>query len=269
MKTHVGVDIHPTAVVDVKAELADGVKVGPYTIIEGPVVIGEGTQIGAHCFLTGHTFIGKHNRIFTGAVIGSAPQDVKYRGEKTYLRIGDRNIIREYVTINPGTGEESETFIGDDNWLMTQVHVAHNCRIGSKVKLANVVTLAGHVEIQDGATIGGLTPIHQYVRIGRFTMIGGGFRVPQDVPPFTLAGEEPLRLFGLNRIGLERNGFSKEKIQTLKKAYRIAFRGPLPFREAAEELKKTFPNEPEVTELAEFLLTSQRGITRAAMKSSE
>jgi len=254
--------IHPTAIVDPKANLAEGVTVGPYSIIDADVTIGEGTTIGPHCVVTGHTLMGKRNKVFTGAVIGSQPQDVKYNGERTFLEIGDDNYIREYVTINPGTGEGTKTIIGNDNWLMIQTHVGHNCLVGNHVKLANLATLGGHVVVDDYATIGGVTPIHQFVHIGKHVMIGGGFRAVQDVVPYMMAGDEPLRIIGLNQVGLERNGFSKETIELLKKAHKIIFRTNLTLKEAIAALSTDFPQTDEIKYLIEFLNTSSRGIVR-------
>jgi UDP-N-acetylglucosamine acyltransferase len=256
------VKIHSTAIVDSGAQLSEGVTVGPYSIIDSFVTIGEGTVIGAHCVITGHTTIGKKNRIFTGSVIGSEPQDVKYHGEETYLEIGDENIIREYVTLNPGTGEGAKTTIGNDNWFMIQTHVGHNCIIGNHVKMANLATLGGHVQIEDYATIGGVTPVHQFVRIGRHSMVGGGFRAVQDVVPFMMAGDEPLRIYGVNQIGLERANFTKETIDLLKKAHKIIFRKNLTVKEAIQALETDFPAVEEIKHLIDFLGSSTRGIVR-------
>jgi UDP-N-acetylglucosamine acyltransferase len=255
-------DIHPTAIVDPKARLATGVVVGPYSIVDGDVTIGEGTVIGAHCVITGRTTMGKRNRVFTGAIVGSEPQDVKFAGEISYLEIGDDNYIREYATINPGTGEGNKTVIGNGNWFMIQTHVGHNCVVGNYVKLANLATLGGHVHVDDYATIGGLTPIHQFVRIGKYVMIGGGFRAVQDVVPYMMAGDEPLRIYGINQVGLERNGFSKETIEVLKKAHKVIFRSNLTLKEAVQNLSVDFPQTDEIKYLIEFLNTSQRGIVR-------
>ncbi len=254
--------IHPTALVDPKAELAPGVVVGPYTLIGPHVKVGENTTIGNGVVITGRTTIGKRNRIFTGAILGSEPQDVKYAGEVSYLEIGDDNIIREYATVNPGTGEGAKTVVGNDTWLMMNTHVAHNCVVGNHVKLSNVAALAGHVRVDDYAIVGGLTPVHQFVRIGRNAMIGGGLRVPQDVVPYTLAGGEPLQAGGLNSVGLERCGFSPETVRILKDAYRIIFRKKLTTQEAVKALQSDLPQIPEVGVLVEFLSTSQRGFTR-------
>jgi UDP-N-acetylglucosamine acyltransferase len=256
------VTIHPTAVVDPKARLGEGVAVGPYSVIDSHVSVGDGTVIGAHCVLTGRATLGKRNRVFTGAVLGSEPQDVKFAGEATYLEIGDDNVIREYVTVNPGTGEGSKTVIGSDTWLMIQSHVGHNCVVGDHVKLANGVMLGGHAVIEDHAIVGGGTPVHQFVRIGRHAMIGGGFRVVQDVVPYMIAGEEPLKIHGLNQVGLERSGFSKETIETLKKAYKTIFRNNLTLKEAIEALGKDFPPIDEIKHLIGFLSTATRGLVR-------
>jgi UDP-N-acetylglucosamine acyltransferase len=254
--------IHPTAIVDPKARLGDGVTVGPNSVIGDRVLIGEGSTIGSHCVITGHTVLGRRNKVFTGAVLGSEPQDVKYHGEETYLEIGDENVIREYVTINPGTGEGSKTVIGNDNWIMIQAHVGHNCVIQNHVKLANGVMLGGHALIEDYATVGGGTPVHQYVRIGRFAMIGGGFRVVQDVVPYMMAGDEPLRIYGLNQVGLERHNVPKESIETLKKAHKVIFRRNLTLKEALKVLSEEFPPLEEIKHLIGFLNTSDRGIVR-------
>lgn len=254
--------IHPTAIIDPKAKLGEGVSVGPYSIIDGGVTIGDGCSIGSHCVITGNTVLGKRNRIFTGAVVGSEPQDVKYAGEETFLEVGDDNIIREYVTINPGTGEGSKTVIGNDNWLMIQSHVGHNCTIANHAKLANGVMLGGHALIEDYATVGGGTPVHQFVRIGRHAMIGGGFRVVQDVLPYMMAGDEPLRVYGVNQVGLERNQFSKEAVEILKKAHKIIFRNNLTAKEALLALAAELPQTDEIKHLTAFLASSTRGIVR-------
>jgi UDP-N-acetylglucosamine acyltransferase len=254
--------IHPTAIVDPQARLGEGVVIGPYAIVGATVILGEGTKVGAHAVITGNTTLGKNNRIFTGAVVGSEPQDVKFKGEKTYLEIGDDNLIREYATINPGTGEGTKTVIGNDNWLMIQSHVGHNCVIGSHVKLANLATLGGHAQIDDYANIGGVTPVHQFVRVGKFAMIGGGFRAVQDVAPFMIAGGEPLRIAGINQVGLERAGFAKETIEQLKKAHKVIFRSNLTVKEAVEALTRDFPPLEEIKTLIDFISQSQRGIVR-------
>ncbi len=254
--------IHPTAIVHPGAHLGEGVAVGPYAVVDEHVSLDDGTVVGSHCIITGHTQVGKRNRFFTGAIIGSEPQDVKFHGEESWLVIGDDNLIREYVTINPGTGEGTKTIIGNDNWLMIQTHVGHNCVIGSHVKMANLVTLGGHVQIDDYATIGGATPIHQFVRVGRHAMMGGGFRAVQDITPYMIAGDEPLKIYGVNQIGLERNGFCKETIDLLKKAYKVIFRNNLTLKDALQALSNDFPQTEEIKCLLEFLSSSTRGIVR-------
>ena len=256
------VRIHPTAIVDPKAQLGEGVSVGPYSVIDAHVRLGAGTSIGSHCVVTGHTVMGEHNRVFTGAVIGSEPQDVKYHGEETYLEIGDGNVIREYATINPGTGEGTRTVIGNDNWIMIQAHVGHNCVIHDHVKLANGVMLGGHAVIEDNANVGGGTPVHQFVRIGCFAMVGGGFRVVQDVVPYMIAGDEPLRIVGVNQVGLERSLFTKETVDLLKRAHKVIFRSNLTAKEAVLALQKDFPPIAEILHLIEFLNATTRGIVR-------
>ena len=255
-------DIHPSAVVHPKAQLSSGVRVGPYAVIDEHVKLGEGTTVGPHAVITGRTTMGKNNRVFSGAVIGSEPQDVKFHGEETFLVIGDGNLFREHVTVNPGTGEGNRTIIGDDNWFMIQTHVGHNCVIGSHIKLANLATLGGHVVIEDYATVGGVTPVHQFCRVGCYAMIGGGFRAVQDVAPYMIAGDEPLRIHGINQIGLERNGFSAETIDALKKAHKVIFRNNLTLKEALKALEEDFSPLPEIKHLIEFLSSCQRGIVR-------
>ncbi|HVM33017.1 MAG TPA: acyl-ACP--UDP-N-acetylglucosamine O-acyltransferase [bacterium] len=254
--------IHPTAIVDPQARLGEGVVIGPYAVVDAHVTLGEGTQVGAHAVITGHTTLGKNNRIFTGAVLGSEPQDVKFRGETTYLEIGDNNLIREYATLNPGTGEGTKTVIGNDNWLMIQSHVGHNCVVGNHVKLANLATLGGHARVDDYANIGGVTPVHQFVHVGKFAMIGGGYRAVQDVAPFMIAGGEPLHIAGINQVGLERANFPKETIEQLKKAHKVIFRSHLTVKEAAEALSRDFPPLEEIKTLIDFITHSQRGIVR-------
>jgi UDP-N-acetylglucosamine acyltransferase len=230
--------------------------------VDEHVSVGEDTVVGPHVHLTGRTRIGKRNHIFTGAVLGSEPQDVKYAGETSYVEIGDDNVIREFVTVNPGTGEGSKTVVGNGNWLMMSTHVAHDCVVGNYCKMANLASMAGHVRIDDYAIIGGTTPIHQFVRIGKYAMIGGGLRVPQDVVPYTLAGGQPLSASGINQVGMERNGFSPERIKNIKNAYKVIFRKKLTLQEALGVLKSEFPSNEDMDYLIEFLSTSTRGITR-------
>ena len=253
-------DIHATAVVHARAELGEGVVVGPYSVIGPEVVVGAGTQIGAHVVLEGRTILGRDNRVLHGAALGGVPQDLKYRGERTYLRIGDGNTIREFATLNVACIDGESTAVGNGCLLMAYVHVAHNCRIGSGVILANAVNLAGHVEVEDFATIGGLTPVHQFVRIGAYAFIGGGSRVPKDVPPFVRAAGNPLQIVGLNSVGLERHGFDADRRLLLKRAYRILFRSNLNVSQALVRLRQEFGSDDDVRTLIDFIERSARGI---------
>ncbi len=255
-------EIAATAVVDRKAELAADVEVGPYAIIGPNVRIGGGTTVGAHAYLDGHTEIGRDCRVFPHAVVGTPPQDLKFRGEKTWLRIGDRTVVREFATLNPATAEGQATVVGTDCLLMAYSHVAHNCILGDHVILANSVNLAGHVRVDEHAIIGGVTPVHQFVRVGAHSFIGGGSRIPQDVAPYTKVAGNPAEAFGLNAVGLLRRGFSPETVAALKLAYRLFFRSKLTVREAAERVRAEVPPTPEVERFTEFMLTSERGVTR-------
>jgi UDP-N-acetylglucosamine acyltransferase len=256
-------EIHPTAIVHPKAQLADGVSVGPYSIIGEHVRIGRGTQVASHVVIEGWTQIGEDCRIFPFATIGTIPQDLKFKGEESRIVIGHRNIVREYVTIHRGTaGGGGITAIGNDNLLMAYVHVAHDCQIGSHVILANAATLAGHVTVGDHAVIGGLTGVHQFTKIGRCAIIGGCSAVAQDVPPFVNASGNRVKLYGLNTVGLKRQGFSEERIAALKKAYRILFRSKLTAADAIKKIRDELADSPDVLELAVFIETSERGICR-------
>ena len=256
------VNIHPTAIVHPDAELADGVEVGPYSIIEGTVKIGPNTKIGARVSIEGHTLIGAENEIFTGAVVGSRTQDKKFKGGVSYLKIGDRNVIREYATINPGTTEGTETVIGNGNLLMAYAHVAHDCIIHNNTVLANNATLAGHVIVEDKAVIGGLSAVHQFVRIGQLALIGGCSKVVQDVPPFMIADGHPAEVYGLNVVGLDRAGFSKEEKNVLRKALKIIFRSGLTLKNAILQLEQECLPSAPVSFLIDFLKKSERGICR-------
>jgi UDP-N-acetylglucosamine acyltransferase len=253
--------IHPTALIAPGAKIGKGVSVGPYTIVGEHVEIGEGTRVGAHNVLDGWTRIGAQCRIFHSTCIGVEPQDLKFRGEKSLVLIGDRNTIREFVTIHPATDEGDVTRIGSDNLLMAYVHIAHNCEIGDHVILANAVNLAGHVKVEDHVGIGGVTPVHQFVRIGTHSFIGGGSRVAQDVPPYFLAAGNPLRVVGINQVGLERRDFSVETREALRRAYKILYRAGKNVRQALEALRSELPDIPEVRRLADFVESSERGIT--------
>lgn len=256
--------VHATAIIDPKAELAEGVEVGPYSVIGPEVRVGPRTTIGSHCVLEGDTTIGAECQIFTGAVIGSIPQDLKYSGEHSQLIIGDRNRIREYVTINPGTkGGLGKTVIGSDCLLMAYAHVAHDCLLGSRVVMANSAALAGHIEVEDGAVIGGLVGIHQFVRVGTLAIIGGCSRVNQDVPPYSMCVGYPAKIFGMNSEGLKRANMPEDAKQLLHKAFRILFQSGLSMSHAVEQVAQTVNHSSEVSHLLEFIQQSKRGVCRA------
>ncbi|MDZ7640818.1 MAG: acyl-ACP--UDP-N-acetylglucosamine O-acyltransferase [Desulfurivibrio sp.] len=261
-------NIHPTAVVDAAAELAETVTVGPYTVIGPGVTIGAGCEIGAHCVLSGPTRIGEHNRIGPLATVGAPPQDLKYNGEPTELYIGDHNVIREYASLHRGTvAGLGYSRIGDHNLLMGYVHIAHDCVVGNHVILANAVTLAGHVTIEDRAIIGGLTAIQQFVRVGGFSYIGGMSGLSKDVPPFVvMAGiRGQMRLSGINRVGLKRAGFTAASIKSLHGAFKIIFRHPeLLLSEARQQAADQYGECAEVRQLLEFFDHSRHGVLRRA-----
>jgi len=254
--------IHPTAIVDKKAQLADDVGVGPYSFIGPNVNIAGKTTIGAHAVIDGYTTIGKNNRIFTGAVIGSITQDLKYKGEKSYVRIGDNNIIREYVTVNMGTAKNSSTVVGNNVLLMAYSHVAHDCIIKDGAIIANCGTFAGYVTVEEKAVIGGLTGIHQFVRVGRLAIIGGCSKVVQDVAPYSNCDGHPLKIYGLNTVGLERAGVPQESRALLKKAFKVLFNSGLTVPNALKKIKSDVSPCPEVNYLIEFVSKSERGISR-------
>ena len=255
-------DIHPSATVHPKAELAADVSIGPYSIIGAKVKIGEGCRIGSCVLIDGETTIGKNNQVFHGAAIGNVCQDLKYRGERAFVRIGDNNTIREYVTVNTATGEGESTIVGNGILLMAYVHLGHNCVIGDGVILANAVNLAGHVRVHDCASIGGLTPVHQFVEIGRHAFVGGGSRIPQDVPPFLKIAGNPARVWGLNTIGLARRGYSAEQRRLLKRAYVILFRSGLNVTQALERIDGELPRTDEIAVFVDFIRNSKRGIIK-------
>ena len=254
------VRVHPTALVDAGARIGPDVVIEPYAVIGPHVTIGQGSTIGPRVTLDGHTTLGSGCSVGVGSVLGTVPQDRKYRGETTELRIGDDTVLREYVTVNRGTAASGATVIGDRCYLMAYVHVAHDCRIGDNVILANAVQLAGHVTIEDSAQVGGLTPIHQFTRIGRFAFVGGGSRVPQDVPPYALAAGSPLRQCGINVEGLRRAGVAPDTRLALKRAFRLLFNSDLKRDEALERVEVECGHLPEVGHLVEFLRASERGI---------
>lgn len=259
--------IHPTAIVDPKAELADTVSVGPYAVIGPHVRVGEGSTIGAHCVIEGRTTIGRDNRIFQFASLGAAPQDKKYAGEPTELHIGDRNTIREFCTFNLGTAQDTGvTRVGNDNWIMAYVHLAHDVQLGNQTILANNATLAGHVHIGDWVIIGGLTGVHQFTKVGAHAMAGFASHVSQDVPPFMMVDGNPLSVRGFNVEGLRRRGFSPERIAAVKQMHKSLYRGGKTLQEARDEiaaLPSTMPEaKADVEMMLAFLAQATRGIAR-------
>jgi len=252
--------IHPTAVIEEGAQIADNVRIGAYAVIGAQVRIGEGTEIGSHTLIEGLTTIGRNNRIFSHAVLGSIPQDLKYHGEEVRLEIGDDNTIREFTLINPGTeGGGGVTRIGNGNLLMGYVHVAHDVIIGDRCILANAATLAGHVELGDHVVIGGMTPIHQFVKVGDYAMIAGASALSQDIPPYCLAEGNRAVVRGLNLTGLRRK-LDRRSIDAIKNAYRRLFESGEAIRDAAEKILNENGEEAEVQDLCRFILESRRGI---------
>ncbi len=254
------VHIDSTAIVSKKAQLGDRITVGPFSIIEDDVIIGEGTTIAAHVIIQNGTRIGKNGRIFPFASVGGPPQDLKYKGEPTSLEIGDHCDIREFVTISRGTTETGKTVIGNTCMLMATSHVAHDCVLGDNCIMANSAALAGHVHLGNWVILGGLTPVHQFVRIGDHAMIGGGLRVPKDVPPYIRTGRNPMVFEGLNSIGLRRRGFSPQTIEQIDKAYFILYQSNLNVTQAVERMKEELEQTPEVKNILEFIASSKRGI---------
>jgi UDP-N-acetylglucosamine acyltransferase len=252
--------IHRTALIDPTAQLGADVSVGPYCIIGPHVTVGERSSIAAHAVLERSTRVGAGVKIGYGTIIGNDPQDLKYKGEETWVEIGDGTIIREYCTLNRGTTATGKTTVGQRCFLMTYVHVAHDCVIGNDVIIANSVQMAGHVTIDDRAIISGLTPIHQFVRIGTYAFVGGGSRVNQDVPPFTKAVGNPVHLYGLNSVGLQRAGFTPEVKLALKRAYRLLFNSDLTVSQGISRARVELPQVPEVEMFLQFIEASQRGV---------
>jgi UDP-N-acetylglucosamine acyltransferase len=255
--------VHPTAIVDPRAKLGEGVTVGPYTVIDGDVEIGDGTSIGSHNVITGHTKIGRENRIYHFCSIGEANQDKKYKGEPTRLQVGDRNTIREYCSLNRGTVQDrGVTTVGNDNWMMAYCHVAHDCLVGDNTVFANHATLAGHVDIGDWTILGGFVGVHQFVKVGAHVMAGISSVVTQDVPPFVMIAGNPTSPFGINAEGLKRRGFSAAGITALKRAYKTLYKSGLSLAEAKDELALQAAASPDVQALVDFLAGSTRGILR-------
>ena len=259
--------IHPTAVVSPRAEVAAGVRVGPFAVIEDDVIIGEGCEIAAHAVVKRYTTLGRGNRVYEQAVLGGEPQDVKFRGEKSSLVIGDDNLIREGATLHRASGEGGVTRVGSRNFLMIGVHVAHNCLIGDDNIFANEVALAGHITVEDHVFLSNNVGCHQFVRLGRYAMVGGKSKIVQDVLPFFTTDGNPPRVRGLNSVGLRRAGFSAEERKALKEAYRLLFRCGLTLEGALGGLDGI--DDRHVRHLADFIRGSRRGFTRAGRRAGE
>jgi UDP-N-acetylglucosamine acyltransferase len=256
-------NIHQTAIVHPKAHLAENVLIGPYSVIGEHVSIGRDTKIESHVLIDGWTTIGERNHIHAFSSIGAPPQDIGYRNDETYLIIGNDNVIRECATVHRATTKEDrKTEIGNKNFLMAYSHVAHDCKLGNNIIMANSVALGGHIVIGDHAILGGIVAVHQFVKIGAYSIIGGQSAVSQDIPPYVSAAGNRAKLYGLNLVGLKRKGFSDAVIATLKKAYKIIFRSGLTQDEALRRALDEFPEAPEVRMLVDFISTSKRGVTR-------
>ena len=260
-------NIHPTAIVHEGAWLHPSVTVGAYSVIGAHVKVGAGTRIGPHCVIEGHTTIGEDNQIFQFASLGAQPQDKKYAGEPTELVIGDRNTIREFCTFNTGTSQDAGvTRVGNDNWIMAYVHIAHDCAVGSHTILANNATLAGHVHVGDWVILGGLTGVHQFVKIGAHAMAGFASRVAQDVPPFMMIEGNPLAVRGFNIEGLRRRGFTTERLKAVKQMHRLLYRQGLTLEDAVQAIAALATEMPEAAQdialMQSFLTASTRGIAR-------
>ena len=255
-------NIHETAIISKDVKLEKGVCIGPYAVINSNVKIGEGTSIGAHCIIGEFTNIGKNCQLFPGAVAGSITQDKKFTQKKSFLDIGDNNIIREYATINRGTEENSRTRIGSNCLLMAYSHVAHDCVIGDNVVIANCGTLAGHVVLEKGVIIGGLAAIHQFVKVGTLSIIGGCSKVVQDIVPYAMADGHPAKIYKVNTVGLERSGFTEESKENLKRAFKIIFSMKLNIKNALSKIEKQITPAEEITTLVKFIKDSERGIAR-------
>jgi len=262
--------IHASAVIDSKAELASDVEIGPYSVIGPNVEIGAGTKIGSHTVIEGHTTIGIDNHFAHFAAIGGVPQDMKYRGEPTQLVIGDRNTIREFTTIHTGTIQDGGvTRLGNDNWIMAYVHIAHDCQVGNNTIFASNAQIAGHVHVEDWAILGGMSGVHQFVRIGQHAMLGGASALVQDIPPFVMAAGEKASPHGINVEGLKRRGFSSESITALRQAYKVLYKDGLSFEDAKVEIQKMIlasasdaATVEKLTQFHDFIAASTRGIVR-------
>ena len=252
--------IHPSALISPGATIGENVEIGAFAMVGDDCVIGDGCVIAARATLERHVILGRNVKIGVGTVLGSDPQDLKFKGERTTVEIGDNTVVREYSTINRGTSQSFKTSVGANCFIMSYVHLAHDCHIGEGVVLANMVQLAGHVTVEARVILSGVTAVHQFTRIGRNAIVGGCSRVSKDVPPFVKAVGNPMKLYGLNSIGLRRNGFSPETILELKRAYRLLFRSELNLAQALERIASEVDQVPEVKQLVQFVESSQRGV---------
>ncbi|RPH91933.1 acyl-ACP--UDP-N-acetylglucosamine O-acyltransferase [candidate division KSB1 bacterium] len=252
--------IHSSAVVSPHAKIADNVEIGPGSVIDKNVIIGDGCRIDSCVHLYSGVRLGRGVRVFHGAALGGEPQDLKFGGEETELFVGDNTILREFVTLSRGTKATGRTIVGSDCMLMAYSHVAHDCSVGNQVILANSVALAGHVEIEDFAILGGIVPVHQFVRIGRYAFVGGGVRVPKDIPPYIMATGQPTSYYGLNSVGLRRRGFSDETRLTLKRVYSLLFQSKLNISQAVATIQAEYGHIEEVRIILEFISKSKRGL---------
>jgi UDP-N-acetylglucosamine acyltransferase len=255
-----GAKIHPTAIVDPGAELGTDVEIGPYAVVGPGVTVGDRSVVASRAILERNVRLGADCRVGIGSILGGDPQDLKFKGEETWVEVGEGTVVREYTTVNRGTSQSLRTSIGRKCLLMSYVHVAHDCHIGNEVILSNVVQLAGHITIGDGVTVSGLTPIHQFVKIGAYAFIGGLSRVTKDVPPFVKAAGSPMKLYGLNTVGLQRRGFAAETMRELKKAYMLFFQSDLNVTQALERARAELEQLPEVVLLIKFVEESERGV---------
>ncbi len=256
------VKVHPTAIVDLSAKLGAGTEVGPYCIVGANISLGENCWLQHHVTLQGPMKAGARNKFYAYCSIGQQTQDLKYKGEPTYLEIGDENTFREFVTVNRSTTAEGKTRIGHRGNFLAYSHIGHDCVVGDEVVFSNNGTLAGHVTVGDNAVMGGLTAVHQFCRLGRFAITGGCSKIVQDVPPFMIADGNPAEVRGINVVGLERKNFSAEKIKLIKEAFRLIYRSKLNTRQAIEAVRKDLPAAEEITQIIEFIEQSERGIIR-------
>lgn len=251
--------IHPSAIISKRAEIASGVRVGPFAIIGDGCVIAEGCVIAPHAVLERNVHLAKNVKIGAGSVLGGDPQDLKFKGEETTVEIGEGSVVREYATINRGTAESLKTTVGKGSFIMSYVHLAHDCHVGDGVIISNSTQLAGHVTIEDKAIISGLVGFHQFVQVGRYSFVGGMSRVAKDVPPYVKAVGNPIKLYGLNTVGLERNGFPEDVVRELKRAYRLFFKSELNVSQARQRAETELKQIPEVVEFLRFFERSERG----------